>query len=155
MREEHRKDQLSTADLAAVERTNARADAGADAAVEPRARARSDVVDERVVEQRVVGDVDARGDVAERAEPLLPNDMVVDLRERWADIQASFVDEPRHAVEQADALVAEAIKQLADSFATARANLEQQWDRGGDVSTEDLRQALQRYRGFFSRLLSM
>ncbi len=108
MREEHRKDQLSTADLAAAaERTDARA---ADAAVEPRARARADVVDERVVEQRVLGDVDARGDVAERAEPLLPNDMVVDLRERWADIQASFVDEPRHAVEQADALVAEAIK---------------------------------------------
>ena len=152
MREEHRKDQLSTADLAAAaERSDTRAATPVESRVDPRA----DVVGERVVDQRVVSDVHARGEVEERPEPLLPNDTVVDLRERWADIQASFVDEPRRAVEEADALVAEAIKQLAESFATARANLEQQWDRGGDVSTEDLRQALQRYRGFFSRLLSM
>jgi hypothetical protein len=58
-------------------------------------------------------------------------------------------------VEQADALVAEAIKRLAETFANERNQLEGQWDRGGDVSTEDLRQALQRYRSFFSRLLSV
>jgi hypothetical protein len=65
------------------------------------------------------------------------------------------VDEPRRAVEEADELVAEAIRQLAQSFAEARTNLEHQWDRGDDVSTEDLRQALQRYRSFFGRLLSV
>ena len=78
-----------------------------------------------------------------------------ELRNRWTDIQAGFVDEPRHAVEQADSLVAEAIKRLAETFANERNQLEGQWDRGGDVSTEDLRQALQRYRSFFSRLLSV
>jgi hypothetical protein len=87
--------------------------------------------------------------------PLLAGDVVNELRTRWTDIQAGFVDEPRNAVEQADALVAEAIKRLAETFANERNQLEGQWDRGGDVSTEDLRQALQRYRSFFSRLLSV
>ncbi|HEX7980292.1 MAG TPA: hypothetical protein VF461_16900 [Gemmatimonadaceae bacterium] len=87
--------------------------------------------------------------------PILAGDVVSELRTRWTDIQAGFVDEPRRAVEQADALVAEAIKRLAETFANERNQLEGQWDRGGDVSTEDLRQALQRYRSFFSRLLSV
>jgi hypothetical protein len=87
--------------------------------------------------------------------PLLAGDIVSELRNRWTDIQAGFVDEPRHAVEQADSLVAEAIKRLAETFANERNQLDGQWDRGGDVSTEDLRQALQRYRSFFSRLLSV
>ena len=40
-------------------------------------------------------------------------------------------------------------------FSGARTNLESQWDRGGDVTTEDLRIALQRYRAFFDRLLNV
>ncbi|HWQ53081.1 MAG TPA: hypothetical protein VN442_05315 [Bryobacteraceae bacterium] len=77
------------------------------------------------------------------------------MRARWSDIQAGFVDEPRKAVEHADSLVADCIRRLAESFAEERKKLEQQWDRGGDVSTEDLRVALQRYRSFFTRLLSV
>ncbi len=77
------------------------------------------------------------------------------FRSQWTDIQATFVDEPRKAVEQADNLVATAITRLAEMFAEERNNLEQQWDRDGDVSTEDLRLALQRYRSFFNRLLSV
>jgi hypothetical protein len=65
------------------------------------------------------------------------------------------VDEPRRAVEQADSLVASAMKRLAEVFAEERFNLEHQWDRGDNVSTEDLRIALQRYRSFFQRLLSI
>ncbi len=75
-------------------------------------------------------------------------------RDRWADIQASFVDEPRNAVAQADGLVSEIIQQVADTFANERGSLEGQWSRGDDVSTEDLRVALQRYRVFFDRLLT-
>ena len=78
-----------------------------------------------------------------------------ELRERWQAIQTAFVDEPRQAVEHADALVATTIKRLAEMFAREREVLEQQWSRGGDVSTEDLRVALRRYRGFFDRLLSV
>jgi hypothetical protein len=78
-----------------------------------------------------------------------------DLRTRWSDVQAGFVDEPRRAVEQADSLVAEVMKRLAEGFANERASLEHQWDRGDNVTTEDLRVALQRYRSFFDRLLSV
>jgi hypothetical protein len=86
---------------------------------------------------------------------LLAPEVVSGFRRQWNEIQTGFVDEPRRAVEEADELVAEAIRQLAQSFAEARTNLEHQWDRGDDVSTEDLRQALQRYRSFFGRLLSV
>jgi len=74
---------------------------------------------------------------------------------RWSEIQASFVDEPRRAVEQADALVSDVIANVGDSFGKQRAQLEGQWGRGVDVSTEDLRQTFQRYRSFFSRLLGL
>ena len=87
--------------------------------------------------------------------PLFAGNEADDFRHRWSDIQTGFVDEPREAVERADALVASAIKRLAEVFAHERATLEQQWSRGNDVSTEDLRVALRRYRGFFDRLLSV
>jgi hypothetical protein len=90
----------------------------------------------------------------DQREPLLADDATSDVRSRWEQIQASFVDEPRRAVEEADTLVAELMQRLADSFAQEREGLEDQWDRGDEVSTEDLRIALQRYRSFFDRLLS-
>ena len=87
--------------------------------------------------------------------PLFPNNELEELRTRWSEVQTAFVDEPRRAVEQADGLVASAMKRLAEVFAEERSNLEKQWDRGDNVSTEDLRIALQRYRSFFQRLLSI
>ena len=87
--------------------------------------------------------------------PLFPERDVADLRQRWSDIQTTFVDEPRQAVERGDSLVAEVMKHLAESFANERTNLERQWARGDNVTTEDLRVALQRYRSFFDRLLSV
>ena len=77
------------------------------------------------------------------------------LRGQWDSIQVGFVDEPRQAVEKADALVAGAMKRLAEGFAAERERLEKQWDRGDSVSTEELRVALRRYRAFFGRLLSV
>jgi hypothetical protein len=47
------------------------------------------------------------------------------------------------------------MKRLAETFADERTKLEQQWDRGDQVDTESLRVALQRYRSFFDRLLSL
>jgi hypothetical protein len=87
--------------------------------------------------------------------PLFPNNELEELRNRWNGVQTAFVDEPRRAVEQADGLVASAMKRLAEVFAEERSKLEHQWDRGDNVSTEDLRIALQRYRTFFQRLLSI
>lgn len=87
--------------------------------------------------------------------PLMNPDEMSGMRSRWLDIQSGFVDEPRHAVEEADHLVAEVIQKLAQTFARERGNLENQWNQGENVSTEDLRLALQRYRSFFDRLLSL
>ena len=86
---------------------------------------------------------------------LFPENESKDFHKRWTDIQTAFVDEPRRAVERADELVAQVIKRLADSFARERSGLEGQWGRGDNVSTEDLRVALQRYRAFFDRLLNI
>lgn len=89
------------------------------------------------------------------ATPLFPEQELPNLRNSWDDIQAGFVDEPRKSVEEADSLVASTMKRLAEVFAQERSKLEGQWDRGDNVSTEDLRVALQRYRSFFHRLLSI
>jgi hypothetical protein len=86
--------------------------------------------------------------------PLFPQDELQSFRSRWSDVQTSFVDEPRKAVEEADSLVANVIKRIAEQFASEREELEKQWDRGDKVETEDLRQAFKRYRAFFDRLLA-
>ena len=75
------------------------------------------------------------------------------LHTRWNEIQGRFVDEPRSAVQQADALVSEVIEKITQMFANEHSSLEGQWKQGNDVSTEDLRKALQRYRSFFNRLV--
>ena len=85
---------------------------------------------------------------------LFPEDELHNYRARWDQVQASFVDEPRQAVEQADSLVANVVKRIAEQFSVEREKLESQWGKGEDISTEDLRQALRRYRSFFDRLLS-
>ena len=91
---------------------------------------------------------------SEQDQELFGTDELQGYRSRWEEVQAGFVDEPRQTVEQADELVAEVMKRLAEGFATERERLEGHWGRGEDVSTEDLRVTLQRYRGFFQRLLS-
>lgn len=92
---------------------------------------------------------------AESYAPLFHDEDARGFRSRWEAIQTGFVDEPRAAVEQADALVTEVMKRLSDVFADERAALEGQWGRGENVSTEDLRVALKRYRSFFERLLAV
>ena len=134
---DHAGEGLSTADLAA---TSEHATAHRDADTQPG------------MEQPTPVEPTGMGTTATSL--LAPNDVEA-FRSRWNTIQTGFVDEPRQAVEQADRLVAEAIKRLAEGFAEERANLEAQWGRGDDISTEDLRVALQRYRSFFDRLLSL
>jgi hypothetical protein len=126
-------DELSTRDLAATSRDN---EAAAD---EPLAR-------DSETGQTPTDGSDRR--------PLLDDTETTSFMTRWREIQVDFVDRPRDSVEQADALVAELMQRLAASFAEERGRLEQQWDGGDDVSTEDLRVALMRYRSFFDRLLS-
>ena len=85
---------------------------------------------------------------------LFPEGELSDLRAKWDKAQISFVDEPRTAVKQADELVATLVTRISEQFSATRTELEHQWDRGDNVSTEDLRLALRRYRSFFDRLLA-
>jgi hypothetical protein len=103
---------------------------------------------------RTVGDNRMHATAVPDHEPLFPSDQSERFTSRWQEIQTSFVDQPRNAVAEADALVADLMQRLAASFSQERERLEAQWDRGDDVSTEDLRVALTRYRSFFDRLLS-
>jgi len=86
---------------------------------------------------------------------LFPNEETEGYRSRWEAIQTGFVDEPRKAVEEAHALVAQVVTRVAEVFSHERTEIEKQWDRGDNISTEDLRIALKRYRSFFDRLLSV
>jgi len=152
---------LTTADLADTdERESQRR-----AAFQPPETRRADGADDERRERERVTDRESDGVVSHpppraavgdegSASPLLEPGDVKDLRGRWDSIQSRFVDEPRIAVQEADGLVAATIQQLAQSFAKQRADLEHQWSTGNDVSTEDLRLALRRYRSFFQRLLA-
>ena len=95
----------------------------------------------------------ARDDENQRLEPLFDDARESELRSRWQSLQARFVDDPRETVSDADSLVAELLRDLASTFDEARSRLESQWSSGEDVSTEELRVTLQRYRSFFERLL--
>ncbi len=162
----HREEPVSTRDLASTppedtarttdqrDELNTEPGEGAVAtADQPGATAeRGDVAADAPVEHGQREATDERGDDDTAA--LLPDDQGSEFHGRWESIQTTFVDDPRNAVENADALVAELMQRLADGFARERERLEGQWSRGEDVSTEDLRVALQRYRSFFRRLLS-
>lgn len=138
---------LSTADLAAAGRRP------------PEAVDRDDEVDTeraaRGADDRSDADKPAMDRGAEQLEPLFPADVAGEYRHQWAAVQSSFVDDPRRAVRQGDELVAQMMKDLAESFATERGRLEAQLGQTGATTTETLRVSLRRYRSFFERLLSL
>ena len=103
-----------------------------------------------------VEDVDGEEETAsEPGVALFQADESDRFRDRWTEIQTSFVDRPRESVEEADRLVADVLQRLTTQFTDERSRLEAQWDRGDDVSTEELRVSLQHYRAFFERLLAV
>jgi hypothetical protein len=158
-----RREELSTADLAGQQPTDtAPPDRGAPPDVERRDRSDDELVreeaqtgpDHLVREQAQTGPDHGTGGTTSSTGPLLAGEAAEGFRARWTDIQTGFVDAPRRAVEQADALVAELMQHLASTFADERGRLERHWDRGDDVPTDNLRDAFQRYRSFFERLLA-
>ena len=107
--------------------------------------------DEKIVEQRAPVEASNAG-----LEPLFEDEAAQKFRSRWQVIQGKFVDDPRDSVKQADDLVADIIKSVTMSFADRRSGLEKQWNSGdNNISTEDMRVALKRYRSFFERLLTL
>lgn len=115
--------------------------------------ARDPVEDARRDEERRTAD--DRRTSNDRPTPIFADGETDGYRTRWDAIQTGFVDEPRKAVHEADALVAVVIKRLSDVFAEEHNSLENQWGKGDQVSTEDLRLALRKYRSFFERLLAL
>ena len=110
------------------------------------------IVDVIPVDETVTHETPVEASVGSLA-ALLDLDVSEHLRTRWNEIQGRFVDEPRSAVQQADALVSEVVEKITQMFASEHSSLESQWKQGNDVTTEDLRIALQHYRAFFNRLV--
>lgn len=156
LRKNEQEEELTTADLAQSKRPAASEELGPQPVPSDRIQLQRSNT-ESPVDPVEIGhaDLPAAHNTRDETAPLFPGNELQELRERWNGVQAAFVDEPRKAVEQADTMVASAMKRLAEVFAQERAKLEKQWDKGDDVSTEDLRLALQRYRSFFHRLLSV
>jgi hypothetical protein len=75
------------------------------------------------------------------------------IRNRFLDIQAGFVDEPRQAVEEAGRFIDELVQQVIDALQAQRGQL--QAPMADDASTEDLRLSLRAYRQFVDRLLGL
>jgi hypothetical protein len=92
---------------------------------------------------------------AEPLAALFQGPMADEFRHRWDAIQIGFVDDPRAAVRNADELVAHVLRSLAESFADQRSQIESGLGEGEQGNTENMRIALQRYRSFFQRLLSL
>ncbi len=85
--------------------------------------------------------------------PWLAHDEIDELRSHWTSIQAQFVDQPCTAIEQADALVADAIERIQKLFTDRQNQLRDRWMQRDDASTEELRLALQEYRSFLNNIL--
>ncbi|HET6145664.1 MAG TPA: hypothetical protein VFE02_19325 [Candidatus Acidoferrales bacterium] len=155
MSEEIRKEnsgELTTADLAGVREQKEKTLEMESRATSP-TRADARTTDARTAGGAAAGTATARAKAEEDLSPLFSTNETQDFQQHWNDIQVAFVDEPRQAVEDADRLIAQTMKRLAEVFADERQKLEHQWDQGDNVSTEELRVALRRYRSFFSRLL--
>jgi hypothetical protein len=101
------------------------------------------------------GQIRKAGRAATGDESFLPSDRIDMFRDRWGDVQASFVDSPRAAVQEAQGLVGELVEEMTTTFTRERGMLEDEWKSGGEPNTEMMRVALQRYRAFFNRLLDM
>ncbi len=91
---------------------------------------------------------------ADQPAPLLSDSEADVYLDRWREVQARFIDDPRAAVQDGDGLVTELMRSLTDRFGEQKSALEELWDSGGQPETEQLRRALQDYRSFFERLLS-
>jgi hypothetical protein len=143
----HPQERLSTADMVSAGQASSRPESPEDVKDTP--------PNVRQIDRPVPGAATVHGAREEAPGALLAATEATELRHQWETIQTGFVDEPRRAVEDADSLVAQGMKRVAEVFAEERAGLERQWSEGRDVSTEDLRVALTRYRSFFDRLLSI
>ncbi|RCG33123.1 hypothetical protein DQ384_01375 [Sphaerisporangium album] len=74
-----------------------------------------------------------------------------DFQQRWREVQAGFVDDPRDAVQRADELVEEAVATLT----ARRQGLVDRWKNSDQGDTEQLRLALREYRSLLDELVGL
>ena len=98
----------------------------------------------------------ARAETAESTDAMLFADSELSgLRSRWIEVQSAFVDDPATACRRPTAWSPmSSTSSRRGSPAPARTS-RSSGARGEEVSTEDLRIALKRYREFFERLLAV
>jgi len=96
--------------------------------------------------------VEATSNPAVVHEPLLSHEAEQAFLSRWIEIQVGFVEDPAESVRDADRLVDEIAASLLSAFQARRTDLADDWQRG-DPGTEELRQALRRYRAFIGVIL--
>lgn len=125
---------------------------GVDTTLEETDIEQSAPMDEQSVENRTAASMNEED---ERLVALFEDEESSKFRTQWLNIQSKFVDNPRESVREADELVASILKSVTMSFHNRRSSLEKEWNSGGNVSTEDMRLALKRYRSFFDRLLTL
>jgi hypothetical protein len=107
------------------------------------------------VKTRPMSTVSSGASTSQEETSYIRQDAKAEMNTRWQEVQTEFVDDPRKSVAHAHQLVSDAVQRIVDTFTQERNQLERQWSEGEDVSTEDLRVCLQRYREFFTRLLPL
>lgn len=91
---------------------------------------------------------------AEPITALWAGDDAQSFRERWRDVQLRFVDDPRAAAGEAQALVEDALDSFAAALATRKNELGG-WQATESRDTEQLRVVVCRYRDFLDRVLGL
>jgi hypothetical protein len=85
---------------------------------------------------------------------LWPDDLVQDFQQRWREVQWRFVDDPRAAADEAQALVNEALDRFSATVASRKSELDG-WRDADGADTEQMRMVVRRYRNLLDRLLGM
>ncbi|MEV5895055.1 hypothetical protein [Nonomuraea fuscirosea] len=80
-----------------------------------------------------------------------------DVLQRWHDLQAFFVDDPREAVQRADELMDEVMTAVHETLERRLGELREPWKNTDqdDTETERLRMALRAYRNVLHRLMPL
>ena len=74
-----------------------------------------------------------------------------DFERRWHTVQADFVEDPRRAVGEAGALVADLMDHVGKNLRQRRSELGKA--RDGESDTETMRQEFRRYKDLMNRML--
>lgn len=88
---------------------------------------------------------------SERFDALLPPADRDEIDHRWTAIETGFVEDPQRHIAMADDLLGDLVERLHAQMQHDRDRLTGAW-KGGDVTTEQLRELLLQYRAAYERL---